>query len=71
MDRILSNEKYVGDVLMQKTFTEDFLTGKRKKNDGELMMYFIENDHEAIISRDVFEAVQRRKERLQIQINKL
>lgn len=61
IDRILSNEKYAGDVLMQKSFTEDFLTGKRKKNEGELAMYFIENDHEAIISRDVFAAVQQRK----------
>ncbi len=61
IDRILSNEKYVGDVLMQKSFTEDFLTGKRKKNEGELDMYFIENDHQAIISRDKFEAVQERK----------
>ena len=61
IDRILSNEKYVGDVLMQKSFTEDFLTGKRKKNEGELNMYFIKNDHQAIISRDKFEAVQKRK----------
>ncbi len=61
IDRILSNEKYVGDVLMQKSFTDDFLTGKRKKNEGELAMYFIENDHEAIIGREIFEAVQRHK----------
>ncbi len=61
IDRILSNEKYVGDVLMQKSFTEDFLTGKRKKNEGELAMYFIENDHEAIVSREVFKKVQERK----------
>lgn len=61
IDRILSNEKYAGDVLMQKSFTENFLTGKRKKNEGELAMYFIENDHEAIISRDVFKKVQERK----------
>lgn len=46
---------------MQKSFTEDFLTGKRKKNEGELAIYFIKNDHEAIISRDVFETVQERK----------
>lgn len=63
IDRILSNEKYVGDVLMQKSFTEDFLTGKRKKNEGELAMYFIKNDHEAIISREDFEMVQQRKNR--------
>ena len=61
IDRILSNEKYVGDVLMQKSFTENFLTGKRKKNNGELDMYFIENDHEPIISREVFEQVQIKK----------
>ena len=61
IDRILSNEKYVGDVLMQKSFTEDFLTGKRKKNEGELAMYFIKNNHEAIISREIFEKVQKRK----------
>ena len=61
IDRILSNEKYVGDVLMQKSFTEDFLTGKRKKNEGELDMYFIENDHEAIVSRELFEKAQKRK----------
>lgn len=50
---------------MQKTFTEDFLTGKRRKNEGELDMYFIENDHQAIISRDKFEAVQERKAKKQ------
>ena len=61
IDRILSNEKYVGNVLMQKSYTEDFLTGKRKKNEGELNMYFIENDHEAIVSREIFEKVQERK----------
>ena len=61
IDRILCNEKYVGDVLMQKTYTEDFLTGVRKKNNGERSMFFIENDHEPIISREDFEAVQRRK----------
>ena len=67
IDRILSNEKYVGDVLMQKSFTEDFLTGKRKKNEGELAMYFIENDHEAIVSREVFEKVKERKSVKQIE----
>ena len=46
---------------MQNHFTEDFLTGKRKRNEGKLYMYFIENEHEAIASRDVFEAVQMRK----------
>jgi len=61
IDRMLSNEKYVGDVLSQKSFTSDFLTGKRKKNNGELEMFLIENDHEPIISREMFEQVQKRK----------
>ena len=64
IDRILSNEKYVGDVLMQKSFTEDFLIGKRKKNEGELDMYFIENNHEAIIRREVFNKVQKMKNKV-------
>lgn len=63
IDRILSNEKYVGGVLMQKSFTEDFLTGKRKKNEGELAMHFIENNHGAIISREKFEEVQKKKQK--------
>ncbi len=48
---------------MQKSFTENFLTGKRKKNNGELDMYFIKDNHEAIICRKIFEEVQRRKKR--------
>ncbi|MCM1167815.1 MAG: recombinase family protein [Lachnospiraceae bacterium] len=51
---------------MQKSFTEDFLMGKRRKNEGELNMYFIENDHEAIVSRETFENVQKRKKHIEI-----
>jgi hypothetical protein len=61
IDRMLSNEKYVGDALLQKTFTEDFFTGKRSKNIGQLPQYYVENSHEPIIDRDTFNAVQRRK----------
>ena len=64
IDRILDNEKYVGDVIMQKSFTENSLTGKRKKNNGELDMYFIENNHEPIISRDIFERVKLKKRKI-------
>ena len=39
IDQMLSNEKYVGDVRMQKTFTADFLTGRREKNIGQLDVY--------------------------------
>lgn len=61
IDRMLSNEKYVGKVRMQKTFTADFLTGKRKKNVGQLDTYLVENAYEPIISRETFELVQRMK----------
>ncbi len=41
IDRMLSNEKYIGQVLMQKTYTPDFLTGKQVKNKGQLAMYLV------------------------------
>ena len=48
--RILSNEKYKGDALLQKEFTVDFLQKKMKKNEGEVPQYYVEGNHEAIIS---------------------
>ena len=61
IDRMLSNEKYVGEVRMQKTFTTDFLTGRREKNVGQLDSYLIEDAHEPIIDRKTFELAQRMK----------
>ena len=61
IDRMLSNEKYVGEVRMQKTFTADFLTGRREKNMGQLDSYLVENAHEPIIDQETFELVQRKK----------
>jgi DNA invertase Pin-like site-specific DNA recombinase len=58
IDRMLSNEKYVGEVRMQKTFTADFLTGRREKNIGQLASYLVGNAHEPIIDREIFELVQ-------------
>ena len=55
---ILRNEKYCGDVLMQKTFQQDVINRKVIKNTGQLPMYLIENHHEAIIPRERFDAVQ-------------
>lgn len=63
IDRMLSNEKYMGTLLLQKTYTPDFLTGKQAKNRGELSMYMVENAHEAIIEKKVFEAVQAKKKK--------
>ena len=56
--KILRNEKYVGDLLLQKQFRIDHLGKKDKKNEGELPKYYIKENHEAIISRETFDAVQ-------------
>ncbi|MHA5218677.1 recombinase family protein [Dysosmobacter sp. Phy] len=61
IDRMLSNEKYVGQVLMQKTYTPDFLTGKQVKNTGQKEMYLVENAHEPIIDQETFDKVQKMK----------
>ena len=55
---ILRNEKYCGDVLMQKTFQQDVINRKVIKNTGQLPMYLIENHHEGIVSREKYNAVQ-------------
>lgn len=56
--RILKNEKYKGDALIQKTFTTDFLSHSIKKNEGEVPSYYIEGGHEPIVSRELFDYVQ-------------
>ena len=63
--RILGNEKYKGDALLQKSYTVDFLTKKKKPNEGEIPQYYVENNHEAIIEPAVFDMVQRELERRQ------
>ena len=55
---ILSDEKYCGDILLQKTFIQDCISKKVIKNTGQLPMYLIQNHHEAIIPREQFDAVQ-------------
>lgn len=55
---ILENEKYMGDALLQKTYTVDFLRKKRIKNNGEMPQYYVEDDHEAIIPKELFLKVQ-------------
>ena len=56
--QILQNEKYMGDALLQKTYTVDFLTKKRVKNTGIMPQYYVKDNHEAIIPRDLFLQVQ-------------
>ena len=57
---LLSNERYVGDLRLQKFFTADHLTKKKAVNRGELPQYYVEGSHEPIIDRATFEAVQER-----------
>ena len=58
VENILKNEKYCGDVLLQKTFISDCISRKVIKNVGQLPMYLIENHHEGIVSRETYQAVQ-------------
>ncbi len=55
---ILQNEKYMGDALLQKTITTDFIEKTRIKNDGTVPQYYVKDSQEAIIPRDVFAQVQ-------------
>ena len=54
LKKILTNEKYIGDALLQKTVTTDFLNKKRVVNKGIVPQYYVENSHEAIIPRELF-----------------
>ena len=58
IESILTNEKYKGDALLQKVFTPDFLTKKKKKNEGQVPQYYVEDNHPAIIEPTVFDQVQ-------------
>ncbi|MBR0599774.1 recombinase family protein [Sinanaerobacter chloroacetimidivorans] len=58
IQKILKNEKYKGDTMLQKTFTEDFMTGKKVKNIGQRGRYYIKDSHPAIVSAEVFDKVQ-------------
>ena len=56
---ILTNEKYKGDALLQKVYTVDFLSKKKKINEGEVPQYYVEHNHDAIIEPAVFDEVQK------------
>lgn len=58
IDKILSNEKYVGNVLLQKTYVSDVLKHSQIKNNGEKAKYLYENSHEGIIDKETFDLVQ-------------
>ena len=60
---ILTNEKYIGDAMAQKTFTVDYLLKDRRKNKGELPQYYVQNLHEPIISKELYYLVQQEMKR--------
>ena len=55
---VLTNEKYKGDALLQKTYIPNFLTKKRKRNKGELPQYYVSGSHEAIIEPELWDHIQ-------------
>lgn len=55
---ILNNERYMGDALLQKSYTTETLPFKRKMNHGELPKYYVENSNPPIVSREIYQAVQ-------------
>ena len=63
VESILKNEKYKGAALLQKCFTVDFLTKKKKANEGEVPQYYVEHSHKPIITPEDFEKVQTEFER--------
>lgn len=58
LSNILTNERYSGDMLLQKTYTENCITKKVKKNRGEMTKYLITNNHPAIIDKETYKLVQ-------------
>ena len=57
IQQMLKNKKYKGDIMPQKTFTEDYLNGIRKKNIGQRTRYYVKGSHSAIISPEIFDKV--------------
>ena len=57
---ILTNEKYIGDALLQKTYITDCISKRVKKNNGERPMYYVENHHVGIVPREVYQKCRRR-----------
>lgn len=58
VDYILNNERYMGDAILQKSYTTDTMPFKKKRNNGELPKYYVENSNPPIVSRETYSAVQ-------------
>lgn len=63
IQKMLKNEKYAGCTLMQKTYYPNYMTGIRKINRGEVDQYYMEDTHPAIISKDIYQKVQKEMEK--------
>ncbi len=59
MRNVLANEKYCGDAVLQKTYVADYLTHRKRKNDGELPKFRVRGNHPPIVAKEDFESVQR------------
>ena len=58
LDRMLTNEKYAGEAVMQKTFVVDHLTHRQMKNKGEIPMFYLKDAHAAIVDKHIFDQAQ-------------
>ena len=58
VDYILNNERYMGDALLQKSYTTETLPFRKKRNKGELPKYYVENSNPPIVSREIYQAAQ-------------
>jgi site-specific DNA recombinase len=70
IQKMLKNEKYKGDTMLQKTYTEDFMMGKKVRNVGQRNQYYISNSHSAIVPAEVFDKVQEEMGRRARLVNK-
>ena len=59
LDRMIKNEKYAGDVVLQKTYVKDHLTHEQVRNRGDLPMFRVEDAHSAIVDRHIFNQAQK------------
>lgn len=60
IQKMLKNEKYMGDALLKKTYTVDCLTKKRVANDGTVPQYYVNNDHDGIIPKELLQGFKRK-----------
>ena len=67
LDRMITNEKYAGDVVLQKTYIENHLEHKQIRNKGEVPMFHVENAHAAIVDWHIFDQAQKIRSMRQVQ----